>query len=303
MESPKLKISVCITSYNQKDYLIEAIDSVLNQTLKPCEIIIVDDYSTDGSQQTIREYAAKHKDLIRPFYSERNLGYPKTRNIALEQIRGELVCYLDGDDRFLPRKLELEAEAYLRNPDNAIVFSNFFYIDSKGKRLKIHSVPKDFSGTKNGNFFVKIFSQSIDMRNRLLNYECFKQVGFLDPRFSVWSDWDLTIRLTKRFKVVYCPEPLVEYRIHEKGLHAAPSYIHIRLILKIYKKNRHLLKDRLMKEQIMVTMRVFYVITLFALSAALEKIGVKKAGAVIMAGTRCMEYWILRLRDNACNLR
>ena len=130
-------ISVCIISYNQKQYLAEAIESVLHQTLPPYEIIIVDDYPQDGSQDIIKDYAQKHEKIIRAFYNTRNLGVVRTRAIALEKVKGDLVTYLDGDDRFLPRKLEWETETYLKNPHASIVYSNIYYIDNKGERSRM----------------------------------------------------------------------------------------------------------------------------------------------------------------------
>jgi glycosyltransferase involved in cell wall biosynthesis len=129
-----MKISVFITSYNQRDYLVEAIESVLNQTLQPFEIIIVDDCSTDGSQEVIEEYAQKYPDLIRSFYHEQNIGIPRNKSFALEQVQGDLVTYVDGDDRFLPRKLEMELQTLMNHPEARIVYSNVYHINPKGRR-------------------------------------------------------------------------------------------------------------------------------------------------------------------------
>lgn len=285
------RISVCISSYNQKNYLIEAIESVLNQTLKPYEIIIVDDCSTDGSRHLIADYAARHKGLIMDFYNEENLGCPKTKSMALERARGDLVCYLDGDDRFLSRKLELEAKVYLEHGDSTIVYSNFNYIDGKGNKLKILGRPES-PRTKNGDVFCQMFSHNIEMRNWLIDYESFKQVGFYDARFPVWSDWDLELRLTKRFKVAYCPEPLAEYRVHKRGLHTAPSSVHLKMLFGIYKKNRHMLADRLLKERVRVTAKLFGIMAIYAISSIYEAIGVKKAEYVIQTAVRLLRYCI-----------
>ena len=100
-----MKISVFITSFNQKDYLSQAIDSVLNQTLQPFEIIIADDCSTDGSQALIKKYTNRYPHLIRPFCHSKNMGIPKNKSFAMHQAQGDFVTYLDGDDRFLPKSL------------------------------------------------------------------------------------------------------------------------------------------------------------------------------------------------------
>src|SRR5207302_1638938 len=97
------KVSVIITSYNQQEYLREAIESAIDQTVAAFEIIVADDHSTkDGSIETIREYAARYPRLVRGLFQEENVGIPKNRNSALRMVKGDHVAILDGDDRLLP---------------------------------------------------------------------------------------------------------------------------------------------------------------------------------------------------------
>ena len=123
-----MRISVYITSYNQKAFLKEAIDSVLNQTLQPYEIIIVDDCSTDGSQELILSYADKYV-YVKPIFHKKNLGVAKVRITALSNIKGDYVTYVDGDDVFLPNKLEIEANL-IKSGEFNVAFSNNMYVDS-----------------------------------------------------------------------------------------------------------------------------------------------------------------------------
>src|SRR5207237_7102387 len=104
---PPPQISLIITSYNQQEYLREAIESAIDQTLAAFEIIVADDHSTkDGSIETIREYAARYPGLVRGLFQEENVGIPKNRNSALRMVKGDHVAILDGDDRLLPRSIE-----------------------------------------------------------------------------------------------------------------------------------------------------------------------------------------------------
>ena len=91
-------ISVYITSFNKDKYLSQAIISVLNQSLAPKEIIIVDDCSTDNSRNIIEKFASQYPYIIEPIYNENNLGVTRSRNIALSHCTGEIITYLDGDD-------------------------------------------------------------------------------------------------------------------------------------------------------------------------------------------------------------
>jgi glycosyltransferase involved in cell wall biosynthesis len=238
-----MKISIFVTSFNQKYYLVQAIESVLNQTIKPFEIIIADDCSTDGSQEVIRDYAQTYPNLIRPFYHEQNLGIPKNKSFALEQVRGELVTYLDGDDRFLPKKLEMELETFKHHPEAPIVYSNVYYLmEEEKQRIEWY---QGKTSPPTGNVFKETFAREFPrgslFRNELIVYNCLQETGFYDPDFAMYHDWDLRIRLTKRFKVAYCPKLLAEYRIHSEGISRSDPERHIDELIRVYVRNHSLL--------------------------------------------------------------
>lgn len=100
----KPRISVFLPSYNQKTFLVEALESVLNQTYTPNQIIVVDDCSTDGSQAVIENYSRQYPGIFTTIYHNKNMGIAQTRIDALSAVTGDFVTYLDGDDRFLPEK-------------------------------------------------------------------------------------------------------------------------------------------------------------------------------------------------------
>src|SRR3972149_2633933 len=163
------RISVIITSYNQKEFLSEAIESVTSQTLRPWEILIADDRSTDGSIEIIGEYAAHDPAWIKALIQPHNVGVARNRNDALSMIQGDLVTLLDGDDRFLPRKLELEYETYRNHPDAEIVHSNVYYIDDAGRRLRLWA---DGESPPDGHVFPQVlgrnYPRGMTFRNELV---------------------------------------------------------------------------------------------------------------------------------------
>jgi len=241
------RISVFITSYNQKHYLVEAIESVLNQTFKAFEIIVVDDYSQDGSQELIADYASRYSNLITPIYHTHNQGIVQTRLDALQTANGDYITYLDGDDRYLPSKLEKEGQLLKETPDAQIAFSNYYYIDSDGARLRIWA---DREKPPQGDVFRQTFARDFPrqnlFRNELIQYRALKEVGFYDPNlclYDLYEDWEMRIRLTKYCQVVYCDEPLTEYRIHDAGLSKAEATKHLAAVEYIHRKNLHLLND------------------------------------------------------------
>jgi len=239
-----MKISVYITSYNQKRYLKEAVESVLAQTLKPCQIIIVDDCSSDGSQELIAGFRSQHPDLITAIYHAQNTGVTQVRIDALQAVTGDYVTYVDGDDRFLPTKLEKEAKLLQANLHAQIAFSNSFYMTEDGVHTGIWA---EEAKPPEGYVFWQTFARDFPRRNlfrmELVNYQAWKRIGFHDSNLYMYEDYDMRIRLTKHLQVVYYDEPLTEIRRHSTGLSTSKSDRHFEALDYIYRKNKPLLND------------------------------------------------------------
>jgi glycosyltransferase involved in cell wall biosynthesis len=237
-----MKISVYITSYNQKEYLIEAIESVLRQTLRPAQIVVVDDCSTDGSQELISGYASRHSALITPVFHASNQGVARTRNDGLRATTGDHVTHVDGDDRFLPTKLEKEARLLQDNADAQIAFSDYYYVNTEGTRTgRWAEREKPPQGDVFRQVFARDFPNHTLFRSALINREAWQSIGVFDPSLLLYEDYDMLIRLTRYLRVVYHDEPLSEYRLHEVGLSRASAAEHLAALNYIYEKNRSLL--------------------------------------------------------------
>jgi len=208
-------ISVVITSYNQEDYLREAIESVLTQTVRPFEIIVCDDASTDGSKRLIRDYESRYPGLVRGLLHEKNLGISKNRNSGIKIARGELVTWLDGDDRFRPGKLEIELQHYLTNADIKWVYSQVIIIDTEGNPIR-----ERYKENLTGKIFERVISiMGAAPRNPLVELEALKNIGLFNEAMTLYEDFDLLLRLAKHYACSYSPEPMMEYRIHPGGIH------------------------------------------------------------------------------------
>lgn len=240
-----MKISVYVTSYNQKAELIEAIDSVLDQTLKPFQIIIIDDHSSDGSQEVIESYANRFPDLIAPIFHDQNLGVGRTRSDALHAVTGDHVTYLDGDDRYLPTKLEMQAKILQADPRAEIVYCNDRYIRPNGDLFDFWTEDPDL--LPEGDLFPQVFAWDFPKRipfcMELINFEAWKRIGFYDQNLRIYEDWDQRLRLTKAYRVACCREALTETRIHHRGLSSSKFAVHLSAVRYIYGKNRDLLDD------------------------------------------------------------
>lgn len=240
-----MRISVFITAYNQRGCLARAIESVLRQTLPPLEIVIVDDASTDGTQEIIRGYQRQHPDLVRAIFHTDNLGVTRSRVDALEAVRGDYVTFVDGDDRFLPRKLELEAGALREAHGASIAFSNYRYVASDGAPLGAWA--RGGERPPEGWIFKETVARAFPRRNlfrmELVDYRAWRAIGFHDPAFQLYEDYEMRIRLTRKLKAVYVDAVNGEYTLHGNGLSSRPITEHLDALTRIWEASLPLLEE------------------------------------------------------------
>lgn len=236
-----MKISVYITSYNQKDFLREAIDSVLNQTLQPFEIIIVDDASTDGSQDLIKYYADKF-DIVRYIFHKTNKGVSQVRVTALNEVKGDYVSYLDGDDLYLANKLEIESNLIKKNNTDLAFSNNMYVLEDNPQIIKWIWASNEIDVSDNVDLFYKTIARDFPRGNlfrmELINYEKLKQVGFHDTNLKIYEDYDLRIRLAKKLSFSCSIEPTSKIRISKNGLSKSPKSDHLKAFNFIFKKHQ-----------------------------------------------------------------
>src|SRR5437899_1625647 len=215
------RVSVIITSYNQQEYLREAIESAVDQTVAAFEIIVADDHSTkDGSIETIREYAARYPGLVRGLFQEKNVGIPKNRNSALQMVKGDYVAILDGDDRLLPGFIERQGVALTANPQAHVSYSNRYDISQLGERREHDREPQP-----SGDVLAYIArGRKGILRSMVAKYDLVKSVGFLDENHYHYDGFILTLRLAKCTPFVYLPDPLMEKRDHAGGTSKGISF-------------------------------------------------------------------------------
>jgi len=202
-------VSVIIPSYNRAHYIKETIDSILAQTYKNFEIIVIDDGSSDNTREVLEAY----KDRISYFYQE-NQGVASTRNRGVEEARGEYVSFLDCDDIWFPEKLEKQIEYVNEHPHVALVCAEVHIINSDGKFVK--HVKRDESLPLT---FENLFEQSlVHVPTTIVKRQVILALGGFDPTVAISDDYDLWLRLIKRYSCHYMPIPLAKYRIHSGNL-------------------------------------------------------------------------------------
>ena len=252
-------ISTYITCFNKGEYIGEAIQSILNQTLQPEEIIIVDDRSTDCSRDIITHYAKQYPSLIKPIFNIKNLGIVKCRNIALRNCSGDLITFLDGDDYFYQEKLESEYNILIKSDAHA-VYSNFHYINKKGHIIGKFAEENDTPAE--GNIFINTFGRIYNTSSgnnyiyEMFYRNCLNEVGYYDPKIKLWEDWDFRIRFSQKFRYIFCPQINMIYRKHSEGisnLHPSEHYYYQK---KVFNNNKHYLDTIPTREKRFVYMRV-----------------------------------------------
>lgn len=181
----------------------------MSQTLRPFEIIIADDGSTDGSQDTIQSYVDRYPDWIKAIYQPRNIGIPRNRNAALRTVKGNYVGILDGDDLFLPAKLEQQYKALCAFPEARAVYSNFRRFAPDGTTLNYrYPAPQP-----QGKILpaVALFNTGFP-RTMVADYDAVKTAGFMDERFPKYDGLWLTIKLASFCQFAYTHEVTVDKR-------------------------------------------------------------------------------------------
>jgi glycosyltransferase involved in cell wall biosynthesis len=257
--STQPKISVVIITYEFEKFIAECIESVLAQTLRPFEIIITDDNSTDNSWEIISEYARKHPE-IRAYRHERNIGVPRNMNYAKSKVRGDLISWIDGDDGWLSRKLDLEWKALQENPEAKIAYSNVNSIDESGNFIMTWYDGKG-SPLPSGDVFIEVFSKRFfpnlnSVFRNFLMYNSLLDESHFDLNIESYWDWDEKIRLTANNAVVYTGEILVEHRAHEGGISRDRNINYPKVLRQVYEKNLPLLEGRTEAEKAQVKCRI-----------------------------------------------
>ena len=202
-----MKISVIIPTFNRKKTLGRAIQSVMNQTLSPFEILIIDDGSNDGTEEWVKE----NFQNIKYIYQD-NSGVSSARNIGIENAYGDWVAFLDSDDEWLPNKLYEQVKAIDSNPEMKFFHTNEIWIRN-GVRVNQMKKHKKYGGY--------IFEKCLDIcrvspSSVLIQKEVFDNIGIFDESLRVCEDYDLWLRITSKYSVVFLDIPL----IYKYGGHA-----------------------------------------------------------------------------------
>ncbi len=203
------KVSVCIPTFDRKEYLKETLDSILAQTYKNYEIIIVDDGSTDGTADMITSLGYPIT-----YHWQQNTGDAAARNKLIELAKGDYISFIDSDDLLVPDAVEKMVEAIQAQPDEAVVYGSYYRIDEAGKvygkcKRKLRS-----------GHITKYLFQTILIHScgSMFPRKMLKTASPFDDSLKVCSDYDLWLRLSAEYRFIALPEPTFKRRRHLSNL-------------------------------------------------------------------------------------
>jgi glycosyltransferase involved in cell wall biosynthesis len=203
-------VSVVIPAYNAARFLPDALDSVLAQTFRDLEVLVIDDGSTDATPETLARYRSPVRCI-----RQSNAGVSTARNRGIAEACGRYVAFLDADDTWMPHRLENQMKALAQHPECGACFSAFTFVREDLTPLAVsrreHGAASLAELLLHGNV---VGSGSTVLCLRAV----FDAAGAFDPALSQCADWDMWVRLAARTDFLYLDEPLATYRQHATNM-------------------------------------------------------------------------------------
>lgn len=202
--------SVIVPCYNAACYLAASLDSVLKQTFKHFEIVVVNDGSIDNTDDVIKPYL--HDSRIK-YIKQDNAGPAQARNTGVRNSASEYIAFLDADDLWDATKLEKQMQLF-SDPAVGVVYTTARYIDEQGQAVLCQHQSKYLmprAGKVTPYLFIDNF---VPFSSVVVKRECFDKAGFFDVSLRSAEDWELLLRFSTYYEFRYIDEPLLLYRFH-----------------------------------------------------------------------------------------
>ena len=199
-------VSVIVPAFNSEDYIERTIETVFAQTFTDLELIVVDDGSMDGTALIVQNLTRKYLGIR--LIEQENRGIAAARNKGIVESRGELIAILDADDLWHPAKLQRQVEYLDLNHDVSVVNCYSAVVDVDGLHLGWR-----FGGVSKGNVYRQMLKQDLVAGGSvpLIRRRALQACGLFDEELSTRCDWDLWLRLSRKFSFGTVPQALVGY--------------------------------------------------------------------------------------------
>jgi glycosyltransferase involved in cell wall biosynthesis len=209
--------SIYIPAYNVENYIEECVESVLNQTYKDFEVVVVNDGSTDSTWERLQKYKFNTKIKL---INKANGGIGSASNFAIKHAKGEYVVQLDSDDILYPNALESLVEYFKTHPYSDCVYTNHIVINEKSEQIGEGWSPPKFDRYEN------LIGMNVPHMRAFRRSIYFRTVGF-DETLVNAVDYDYFLKISTVAKIDYLPKALYKYRVHKSQTSSAKSSIQI----------------------------------------------------------------------------
>jgi glycosyltransferase involved in cell wall biosynthesis len=204
-----LRVSAVIPTYNSAKYIRDAVESVLAQTYPVYEVLVVDDGSTDGTEELFKGYGNRIR-----YIRQANAGPPVARNTGLAQAAGDWIALLDSDDLWTPQKIERQVAYLESHPACGLVYTDMKTFDDSGIIEESVKISRNLR-LPSGNIFPQMFAETLFQTSAvLIRKSCIDRVGGFDTELRMGDDYELFLRISRHYELGYVDEPLVLYRQH-----------------------------------------------------------------------------------------
>lgn len=246
-------ISVVIPTYNRQRSLGRALNSVLNQTYKNIEVVVVDDASTDQTEFFIESINDPRLKYIR---LETNQGANHARNLGITESKGDFIAFQDSDDEWLSEKLDKQIELITSSDTNLnVVFCS--YVRVKGSVATY--LPKRVELSRKGNMLQRLLQGNfITTQSLLVKSKVFKEIGFFDENMKRLQDWELILRIANRYEIGFLDMPLLVTHFSEGSITSKP-YLLPEAFLYIYKKHNQLIEAQNLRDTFCIQIAKSYI--------------------------------------------
>lgn len=207
------KVSVIIPTYNRASKLMKSIESVLNQTYSNIELVVVDDGSTDNTQELVESINDERINYIK---LPHNRGASGARNAGVEYSKGKIIAFEDSDDLWKKEKLEKQMSYWKEHPEFSMIYCQYnMHVSGE-----VCNVPdKDWYGEFEGDIFPwLLLRNTVGAPTMLMYKESFLKVGGFDTTLRSLEDWDFAVRFAEKYMIGYVEKPLVDAFFSEGGV-------------------------------------------------------------------------------------
>jgi glycosyltransferase involved in cell wall biosynthesis len=232
-------VSVVIPCYGQAAYLEEAIESVLAQTYAQVEVVVVDDGSPDNAARLAGRFPWVR--CVR----QPNSGLAAARNTGIGESEGELLVFLDSDDRLLPRALEVGVEELRAHPEAAFAFGRYRRVAADGRRLENDEQPRPDADPY--SVFLRYNYAGVPAAG-VFRRSALEEAGNFDETLPGAEDYDLGLRLSRQFAVRPHGELVVEYRVHGGGMSRNAEAMLKTTLQALRRQRRHARRDTALRD-------------------------------------------------------